>query len=66
MQELARTDSDLKNLLESTRIATVLLDDELRVMNFTPAVAEYFHVIEADIGRPISRIKSQIAVLPHR
>ena len=35
-------------------------------MNFTPAVAEYFHVIEADIGRPISRITSHIAVLPHR
>ncbi|WP_414474115.1 CheR family methyltransferase [Microvirga sp. M2] len=61
VQELARSNSDLKNLLESTQIATVFLDNEQRVMNFTPAVAEIFHLVETDIGRPIAHIKSRIA-----
>ncbi|GGD97017.1 methyltransferase [Aureimonas endophytica] len=61
VQELARTNSDLKNFLESTQIATVFLDNELRVMNFTPALTEVFHLVETDIGRPIGHIKSRIA-----
>lgn len=61
VQELGRTNSDLKNLLESTQIATIFLDNELRVMNFTPAVAEIFHLVETDIGRPIAHIKSRVA-----
>lgn len=61
VQELARSNSDLKNLLESTQIATIFLDNEQRVMNFTPAVTEIFHLVETDIGRPIAHIKSRIA-----
>jgi two-component system, chemotaxis family, CheB/CheR fusion protein len=60
VQELGRANSDLKNLLESTQIATLFLDNNLRVMNFTPAAAELFHVVEHDIGRPLSHIKSRI------
>jgi two-component system, chemotaxis family, CheB/CheR fusion protein len=62
VQELTRATSDLKNFLESTQIATLFLDNDLRVMNFTPAVAEIFHLIETDIGRPIAHIKSRIGV----
>ncbi|MEX6506577.1 CheR family methyltransferase [Jiella sp. M17.18] len=61
VQELGRANSDLKNLLESTQIATVFLDNQLRVMNYTPAVTELFHLVETDLGRPISHIKSRIA-----
>ncbi len=61
VQELGRANSDLKNLLESTQIATIFLDNDLRVMNFTPAVTEVFHLIESDIGRPIAHIKSRVA-----
>jgi two-component system, chemotaxis family, CheB/CheR fusion protein len=61
VQELGRANSDLKNLLESTQIATVFLDNQMRVMNYTPAVADVFHLVENDIGRPIAHIKSRIA-----
>lgn len=59
--ELARANSDLKNLLESTQIATVFLDNELRVTNFTPAAAEIFHLVETDVGRPIGHIKPRVS-----
>src|SRR5262249_17332717 len=60
VHELGRANSDLKNLLESTQIATVFLDTQFRVMNFTPAASELFHMVESDIGRPISHIKSRV------
>jgi two-component system CheB/CheR fusion protein len=33
----------------------------MRVMNYTPAVTEIFHLVETDVGRPIGHIKSRIA-----
>ncbi len=60
VEEIGRANSDLKNLLESTQIATIFLDNELRVMNFTPAITQLFHLIETDFGRPIAHIKSRI------
>jgi len=58
--ELARANSDLKNLLESTQIATLFLDNELRVKSFTPSMSEVFHLIESDLGRPIAHIASRV------
>ncbi|MGY2053123.1 CheR family methyltransferase [Methylobacterium sp. JK268] len=60
VNELTRATSDLKNFLESTQIATVFLDNELRVTNSTPAVAEIFHLVESDVGRPIAHIKPRV------
>ena len=60
VQELGQANSDLKNLLQSTQIATVFLDNEMRVTNFTPAAAEIFHLVENDIQRPIGHIKSRV------
>ena len=61
VHELARANSDLKNLLESTQIATIFLDNEFRIKSFTPAVAEIFHLIDSDVGRPIVHIAPRIA-----
>ena len=62
VQELTRATSDLKNFLESTQIATVFLDNDLRVMNFTPAITQVLHLVETDVGRPIAHIKARIAI----
>lgn len=50
---LERAKSDLENLLRSTQIATLFLDDGLRVKRFTPAATEIYNLIESDVGRPI-------------
>ncbi|MBR0776554.1 PAS domain-containing protein [Bradyrhizobium diazoefficiens] len=62
VQELTRAPSDLKNFLESTQIATVFLDNDLRVMNFTPAITQILHLVETDVGRPIAHIKARIPI----
>jgi len=61
VESLDRAISDRKNLLESTQIATIFLDNNLRVKSFTPAIAEIFHLIERDLGRPITDIVTRIA-----
>ncbi|MDQ2703995.1 MAG: PAS domain-containing protein [Pseudomonadota bacterium] len=61
VEELARANSDLKNLLESTQIATVFLDNDLRITSFTPAMTDILHLIESDVGRPIHHIARKIA-----
>src|SRR5262245_55034543 len=62
VQELTRATSDLKNFLESTQIATVFLDNDMKVMNFTPAITGLLHLVETDVGRPIAHIKARIPI----
>src|SRR5688572_26472403 len=57
---LARLNSDLQNLLESTQIATLFLDSSLHVSGFTPAISDLFHLREGDHGRPITEITARI------
>jgi two-component system CheB/CheR fusion protein len=60
IEALERATNDRKNLLESTQIAAVFLDQELRIRSFTPAVTEVFHLIEPDYGRSITDIAMRI------
>jgi two-component system, chemotaxis family, CheB/CheR fusion protein len=56
IEELNSANADLQNLFQSTQIASVFLDRELKIQRFTPASAEVFSLIEGDVGRPISDI----------
>ena len=60
VRDLARANSDLRNLLESTQIATVFLDNDLRVRSFTPTATELFHLLETDVGTPIDHLGSRV------
>jgi two-component system CheB/CheR fusion protein len=61
IESLDRANSDLKNLLESTQIATIFIDSHSRIKNFTPMAKDIFHLIESDIGRPITDIVTRLA-----
>jgi len=56
VEELSNANNDLNNLLGSTEIATIFLDNNLRIKRFTPATGIFFKIIDADVGRPISDI----------
>ena len=58
--DLGRSNSDLKNLLEATQIATLFLDNDLRVRSFTPTATEIFHLLETDVGRPLGHVVSRV------
>jgi two-component system CheB/CheR fusion protein len=58
--ELDDTNSDLRNLFESTEIATVFLDRHLIIRNFTPAISAVYSLIPSDEGRPLGDIVSSL------
>ena len=60
VDELTLSNSDMKNLLNRTEIATVFLDDDLNIRRFTPEATGIFNLIQSDIGRPISDIVSKL------
>ena len=58
---LARSHADLKNLFESTRIATIFLDADSRIRTYTPAAQQLFRLIATDEGRPLSDMAGHLA-----
>jgi two-component system CheB/CheR fusion protein len=48
------TSNDMQNILDSSGVATLFLDNELNIRFFTPAAKSLFRVIATDIGRPLA------------
>ncbi|HET7228779.1 MAG TPA: chemotaxis protein CheB [Longimicrobium sp.] len=60
IDELKRANADLQNLIESSEIATIFLDRELRVRRFTPSSAALFNFVAGDQGRPLAHITHRL------
>ncbi|TWU10891.1 CheR family methyltransferase [Allorhodopirellula heiligendammensis] len=61
---LVRSNNDIQYLQRSTHIATIFLDNELRIRSFTPAVTAIYDLIDSDIGRPLAKFVSEIHPMP--
>jgi two-component system CheB/CheR fusion protein len=57
---LALAGDDMANLLNSTQIATIFLDRELRVKRYTRQARDVIRLIESDVGRPLSDLTSSL------
>jgi two-component system CheB/CheR fusion protein len=60
MDELSGIHNDMRNLLNSTEIVTVFLDNELRIRRFTTGANKIFKLIPGDVGRPLSDVVSDL------
>ena len=58
---LTRLNNDLKNLLDSTQIATIFLDNDLRIKNFTPGMVDILRLRDTDRGRPVTDIATALS-----
>ena len=58
--ELDEINADLRNLFDSTQIATIFVDRNLLIRSFTPAVAALYSLIPSDQGRPLTDIVSRL------
>ncbi|MEM9338897.1 MAG: chemotaxis protein CheB [Bacteroidota bacterium] len=59
IDELITVNNDMDNLMKSTHIGTIFLDDELNIRKFTPNITDQFNVFESDVGRPITHFTSK-------
>ncbi|MGA1131964.1 MAG: EAL domain-containing protein [Prochlorotrichaceae cyanobacterium] len=60
IQELTELSADIDNLLQSTDLGVVFLDQSLNIRKVTPAASEVFHFRSADIGRPLEELMNDL------
>jgi two-component system, chemotaxis family, CheB/CheR fusion protein len=60
VSDLSRTQDDMNNLLSGTGIATVFVDQELRIQRFTPTATRLINLIKGDLGRPVGDLASKL------
>jgi chemotaxis methyl-accepting protein methylase len=60
VENLVWVKNDMTNLINSTELATIFLDNDMKVRRFTPHVESLFKLISSDIGRPLSDITSDL------
>ena len=58
--DLSRANNDMSNLLAGTGIATIFVDQQLRIMRFTSAATKIINLIPSDIGRLVGHIVSNL------
>jgi two-component system CheB/CheR fusion protein len=61
LDALSEASDDLQNLLNSTEVATIFLDNDLRIKRFTSEAKRVSSLIAVDVGRPLSDIVSKLA-----
>jgi two-component system, chemotaxis family, CheB/CheR fusion protein len=54
IDDFVRVDNDMKNLLNSTNVATLFLDKDLKIRRYTNQATKIFKLIRSDIGRPFT------------
>ncbi|WP_082659680.1 CheR family methyltransferase [Aureimonas sp. AU40] len=60
VDQLTTANSDLRNFFESTELAVVVLDAEMRVRSYTRAAVSIFPLQPVDRGRPLADVASQL------
>jgi two-component system CheB/CheR fusion protein len=60
LDALADSNDDLQNLLNSTEVATIFLDNELHIKRFTSEAKRVSNLIASDVGRPLSDIAPKL------
>lgn len=62
IERLNRVNADLHNLMEATDIATLFLDDQLHLRQYTERATELFSFIPSDVGRPFADVSHSLDV----
>ena len=60
LDEISNVQSDMKNLFDSTGVATLFLDNDLRIRRFTTQTSKITQLIIGDVGRSITDIASTL------
>ena len=58
--DLSRSNNDMNNLLAGTGVGTVFVDQQLKILRFTPAASAIINLIPSDLGRSVGHIVSNL------
>ncbi|MBY0491303.1 MAG: PAS domain-containing protein [Gemmatimonadaceae bacterium] len=58
--ELISLNNDIENLLRTTGVGTLFVDEGLRIRKFTDAALRLLNVMPQDIGRPLEHIAAKV------
>jgi len=56
IQALTELNNDMDNLLQTTNIGVVFLDQNLKIRKFTPPATKAINLLESDLQRPIAHL----------
>ena len=60
VEDFVHASNDMKNLLNSTEIATLFLDKQLNIRRYTDEITKIFKLRNTDIGRPFTDMVTDI------
>ncbi|MBF0111217.1 MAG: PAS domain-containing protein [Desulfamplus sp.] len=58
--ELTELNNDVENLLSSSHIGKLILDENLEIRRFSSHISKIFKILDSDIGRPISHLNHSL------
>ena len=58
--ELTELNNDVENLLNSSHVGKLLLDDNMEIRRFSAGIGNIFKVLESDIGRPLTHLTHKL------
>lgn len=61
IEQLDSMQNDMKNLLDNINLGAIFLDEQLRIRRFSRASEKVYKLINSDVGRPLSDIKSNLS-----
>jgi len=60
IEQLTQLNGDMDNLLRSTCIGIIFLDETMMIRNFTAPVTDHIYLVPEDVGRPFHHISHQL------
>jgi len=63
VNDLSKTNDDMQNLLNSTDIATIFLDDDLQINRYTVQAPQIVALRPTDVGRPVGELSSKLKAI---
>lgn len=60
IMELTETNNDMQNLMKSTEIGMIFLDESYNIRRFTPNTTNYVPLVESDVGRSFFHFSNRL------